>query len=148
MKFETISKTTSLILLIGLLVVPSTYALEYFNSNLEEEISDTSHKLNDEDLYRLCYVESGYVDHDNVYTSGFFLGFPPGFGIGRVSVGLIGWRGEPRLKVKNMFGTTIYDYDVHVYLRGFIGCIYPTVSIYQGILKGRAIIAKVSPLEY
>ena len=70
---------------------------------------------------------------------------PPGFGIGRVSIDLIG--SGSVLKVIKIFRTITYDHSVHVELRGFIGCVWPTVSIYGGILEGRAIIAKVSPLN-
>jgi hypothetical protein len=149
MKIKIISKTLLIILLIALIVVPSTNAINYHNSAVEKDNLVTTDELNDVDIYRICYVESGDVDHDQhtFSRSGLFLGFPPGFGIGRVSIDLKGWRGDTRIKVKNIFGTTIYNYDVHVSVRGFIGCAYPTVSIFGGILKGRAFYALVSPLN-
>ena len=149
MKFKTISKSISIILLIGFIIVPSVSAIDYNSPNLEKEISRTADKLDDYDIYRFCYVESGYVDHEQHSFSqwGLFWPNPPGFGIGRVSLDLKGWRDDTRLKVKNIFGTTTYDFDVHVSVRGFIGCAWPTVSIYEGILKGRAVIAIVSPIE-
>ena len=149
MKIKTISKTLLIILLIALIVVPSTNATNYYNSPLEKDILETTDELNDVDIYRICYVESGDVNHDQhtFSKSGLFLGFPPGFGIGRVSLDLKGWRGDKRIKVKNVFGTTIYDHDVHVSVRGFIGCAYPTVSIFGGILKGHAFYALISPLN-
>jgi hypothetical protein len=72
---------------------------------------------------------------------------PPGFGFGQVGVVLKGWRGDTRLTVKSIYGTITYDYDVHVYVRGFVGYAWPTVSIYGGILKGCAFISIVSPVN-
>ena len=150
MKFEIISKTIIIILLIGLIIAPSLNALENYTADQEKEISETVDNLESYDIYRFCYVESGDVDHDqfSFYRLGFFCPAPPGFGIGRVGVNLIGWRDVTRLTVTNIFGTkTNYEYDVGVYVRGFIGYAWPTVSIYGGILKGRALIAKVSPVN-
>jgi hypothetical protein len=145
MKIKAIPKTALIILLIGLIVVPSSNAINYYNSTLKKEILIKYHELNDEDLYRFCYAESGAYSYENVCTTGFFFWGPPGFGIGRVSIDLIG--GGVNLKIIKIFRTISYDNDVHVELRGFIGCVYPTVSIYGGILEGRAIIVKVSPLN-
>ena len=149
MKFKTISKIILIILLIGLIIVPGISAIGYYSPILEKDISRSADKLEDSDIYRFCYVESGHVDHNQHSFSqwGLFWPNPPGFGIGRVSLDLKGWRGVTRLKVKNIFGTTTYDYDIHVSVRGFIGCAWPTVSIYEGILKGRAVIAIISTLE-
>jgi hypothetical protein len=148
MKYKTISNSILTILLIGLITFPSIHAINY-SPFLEKEISETNDKLDDYDVYRFCYVESGNVDHNqySFYQKGFFWPTPPGFGIGRIGLDLKGWRSDTRLIVKSIFGTTIYDYDVRVYVIDFIGYAWPTVSIYEGILNGCTHIAIVSSLE-
>jgi hypothetical protein len=148
MKFKTISKTILIISFVGLIIAPSLNALGNYTTDQDIEISNTADKLEGYDIYRFCYVESGDVDHDKMGRYGIFWPAPPGYGIAfAVCTDLIGWRAGTRLTVTNIFGTkTTYDYDVHVSVKGFIGCAYPTVRVFEGILKGRACIAEVFPL--
>ena len=111
---------------------------------MKKEISE-KHTSNEIDTHRLCYIECGNAKIKNVKTIGIFIPGPPGYGIGFVSADLIGW--ENVLKVVKVFRTKVYDHSVHVKLIGFIGYVYPTVSVYGGILQGRAIIAIVWPLS-
>ena len=149
MKYKIILETILIIILIGFILLPSINAIKYCSPYHEKEISETNARIDDYDIYRFCYVESGDVNHDhfNFYKRGFFWPASPGLGIGRVGVYLKDWRGNTRLKVENIFGTTSYNYDVKVFVRGFIGYAWPTVSIYGGILKGYAILAKIGPIE-
>jgi hypothetical protein len=148
MKLKITIKIILIILLIGLILSQSISAVNYCNLYLKKEISEKTDKLDNYYIYSLCYVESGDVDHDqfSFYERGFFWPNPPGFGIGRIGLDLKGWRNETRLTVKSIYGTIVYDCDVHIDIRGFIGYAWPTVSVYGGILKGRALIAKISPL--
>lgn len=148
MKFKITSSIILIVLFIGLIEVPNLSAVDSYNFDLGKKISENTDILYNYDTYSLCYVESGDVDHDqhSFYTIGFFQGGPPGFGIGRVGLDLKGWRDDTRLTVKSVYGIKTYDYDVHIEIRGFIGCAWPTVSIYGGILKGYALIVKVSPI--
>ena len=79
MKIKAIPKTALIILLIGLIVVPSSNAINYYNTTLKKEILIKYHELNDEDLYRFCYVESGAYSYENVCRTGFFYPAPPWF---------------------------------------------------------------------
>ena len=117
---------------------------EDINASAEVVLSIVKHINEKGIIHMFCFVESGDVRHDNVSHKGIFLGFPPGLGVGRAHLDLLGGIGETRLKVRNIFGTKIYDRNVSVSLRGFIGCIYPTVSIYGGILKGFSLITIVN----
>jgi hypothetical protein len=148
MKYRTISNTLLIILLIDLIIFPRITAVEHYDTYFEKELSETIDKFDDYDIYRFCYIESGYVDHEqqSYYQRRIFWPAPPGFGFGLVILDLIGLNGDLRLKVNNIFGTTIYDYDVHVIVIGFIGYAWPTVSIYQGILKGCANIVIIAPI--
>jgi hypothetical protein len=129
-------------------LIPNTNAIYNYSSDIEEEIIDTTDELNDECLHILCHIESGEVLHENVDRNGLFFEDIPSFGIYfNAHVDLIGWQEGSRLTVKNIFETKTYDYDVHVYVKGFIGCIFPNVPGFFGILKGYAFYAEVSPLN-
>ena len=149
MKFEVIIKTILIFSIVSLIFVPGLKGMENYSSDQDIEILESPTKLDDYDSYRFCYIESGDVnlDHFSFFRIGLFWPAPPGFGLGQVGVVLKGWRGDTRLTVKSIYGTTTYDYDIHVYVRGFVGYAWPTVSIYGGMLKGCAFIAVVSPLN-
>ena len=142
-------KIIIILLLIILIVVPSINAINFYNSENKVEITDTINESNDEFLHMLCYIESGEVLHENVDRIGLFFEDISDFGIYiHAHVDLIGWQEGARLTVKNIYGTTTYDHDVSVSIIGFIGCIFPTVPSFIGILKGLAFIVKVSPLNW
>ena len=108
MKFKTITRTILIFSIISLIFIPGLKGIKNYSPEEDIEISEPSTKLDDYDIYRFCYIESGDVnlDHFSFYRMGLFWPAPPGFGIGQVGVVLKGWRGETRLTVKSIYGTT------------------------------------------
>jgi len=142
-----------ILLFIGVAFAPSINA-NISKTSIDSELVDLSSEicgLNDENVHSICFVESGYVRHKNVNISGFYAQYLPFFFcIGSVELDLIGFYDEPeepRLTIKSISGKTIYENNISVSLKGFIGRVCPTGSIYSGFLKGFAMITSIAPLE-
>ena len=106
--------------------------------------------LDDYNIYRNCFVKSGYVAHRNVNISGFYISTPTNFCIGNIKLDLKNFPGEPervRLIILSFSGIKIYKNNISVSLKGFIGKVCPTGSIYAGCLTGFAMITSITPLE-
>lgn len=141
MKFEKKTGIAIVILLICLAFTPCIDA-KFDKTAFESESSESVHLFS--------FVESGYVQHRNMNCSGIYFSYPFCFCIGSVKIDLSGFQGapeEPRLTVKSISGTTTYEENVSVVLRGFIGRVQPTGHISGGFLKGHAVIAKICLLE-
>jgi len=154
-KMNTFKK--SLIVLILLLII-SAACSSSINANISKasvdsdsvDLSSEICGLDDENVHLICFVESGYARHKNVNCSGFYISAPFNFCIGSVELDLIGFYDEPeepRLTIKSFSGKTIYENNISVSLKGFIGRVCPTGSIYSGFLKGFAMITSITPLE-
>ena len=141
-----------ILLFIGVAFAPSINA-NISKASVDSDSVDLSSEICGlvvDGVHLICFVESGYVRHKNVTCSGFYIGAPFNFCIGSVELELKGFRDapeEPRLTIKSYSGKTIYENNISVSLKGFIGRVCPTGSIYSGYLKGFAMITSITPLE-
>lgn len=106
-----------------------------------------------ETIYRLCFVESGDVQHRNF--AGRFFGIPVHnnndirhFGVGSFGLDLLGWNksSDVRLKITRLYTITEYHQDVRISLKGFIGFYQPTGHLSEGTLFGFVCSIKIQPL--
>jgi len=149
------SLTAAIILLFISVACSSTINADIRKASVDSDSVDLSSEicgLDDENeaIHLICFVESGYVEHKNVNCSGFYISAPFNFCIGSVELELKGFPGEPeriRLILLSFSGTKTYRNNISVSLKGFIGRVCPTGSIYSGFLKGFAMITSITPLE-
>jgi len=119
------------------------------DSNLVELNSEIC-RLENHSVHHLCFVESGNVRHKNVNCRGFYISAPFNFCIGCVELDLVAFPfepEEPRLIIKSISGKTIYEDNISVSLKGFIGKVCATGSVFSGFLKGFAFIINITPLD-
>jgi len=98
-----------------------------------------------EDRYTLCFVESGDVQLRNF--TGRFFGVPivtgssvRHYGFGTFQLNLLGWNesNETRLEISRFHTLMIYDQDVRIEVKAFIGWYQPTGGLSNGVLSGFA----------
>jgi len=143
MKKEWVVKTLAVgivVLLIGISFILNTNAMTLSDKKSIEITKDSFNHF-------FCFVESGYVNHENVIISGFNLSYPFSFCIGSIKLNLTAFHQQPeeiRLSIKHIFKTIYYEFNVSVTLKGFIGRIQPTGSVSAGFLKGFALFTQVT----
>ena len=116
-------------------------------SSLDKDSAKTSLetcKFEEESIHYFCFIKnSDYVEIRNVHIiKGFWLAYYTPFDFCMGDVELYS-KGE--LIVKNLFGKTTYE-NVCVSMKGFIGSICPTGSLFPGFLKGFARSIEVTSL--
>lgn len=139
----------SRVLVVGiiLLFISISIASNINAGALNEEKSDevTKYTFN---LF-FCFIESGYVRHENVIISGFNLSYPYSFCIGNIKLNLTAFDQQPdetRLTIRRISDTWYFGCNVSVVLKGFIGNIQPTGSVSGGFLKGFALFAQINEI--
>jgi hypothetical protein len=151
-KFKKFLPLIALFLIINAIFTISitAYKIESSVDNDRVDRSLNSNKFDDVSIHLFCFVKAGYVDIRTVVMRGFwFANFANFFYIGNIVLNLkcFGFEpDEPRLIVTSLLGKTIYENDICVSLKGFIGSVRPTGSIDSGHLKGFALIAIISQL--
>jgi len=106
-----------------------------------------------ETIYRLCFVESGDIQHRNFVGRFFGIPVPKNndirhFGVGSFGLDLLGWKNcsVMRLKITRLCNIREYHQDVRISLHRFIGFYQPTGHLSDGTLSGFVCSIKIQPL--